>query len=371
MPERPTVRYLGVDTGGTFTDLVEIDGAGRLRFDKAFSTPQAPEKGILDALAALAQQAKLDLGVLLAETARFAHGTTVSTNALIQRRGARVGLIATRGFEDTLIIGRGPVGRAGGLPQSKAMDFLHTEPPPPLVPKALAHGIDGGYPGAGSQVRLLRGTEAWKKLEAGQIPREDADFGGAVEHLPSKASDVLKTGDVLVFFAPGGGGFGDPLDREPERVANDVANRWVSRAHARANYGVALTEDGQAHDAETQALRENIRGARKQRPTAPWVSEDHCQHPHPGRHEPWRVGENVDLAPDGVLSCRRCGDTLSGPQGRAAIATRPLKAAGPWMALRHGGDGPNFVLEEISCPSCATLVAVREIRLNGGQTKGG
>src|SRR6266568_6280826 len=135
------VRYLGADTGGTFTDLAEIDGDGRLRFEKAFSTPRAPEQGILDALAALAKVAGVDIRQLLGETARFAHGTTVSTNALIQRRGARVGLITTAGFEDTLIIGRGPVGRAGGLPQSKAMDFLHTEPPPPLVPKALVRGV--------------------------------------------------------------------------------------------------------------------------------------------------------------------------------------------------------------------------------------
>jgi len=134
-------RYLGVDTGGTFTDLVEIDGDGRLRFDKAFSTPKAPEQGILDALATLATSAGIDVGQLLAETERFAHGTTVSTNALIQRRGARVGLITTTGFEDTLIIARGPVGRAGGLPQSKAMDFLHTEPLPPLVPKPMVRGV--------------------------------------------------------------------------------------------------------------------------------------------------------------------------------------------------------------------------------------
>src|SRR6266568_2506654 len=135
------VRYLGADTGGTFTDLAEIDGDGRLRFEKAFSTPRAPEQGILDALAALAKVAGIDITQLLRETARFAHGTTVSTNALIERRGARVGLITTRGFEDTLIIARGPVGRAGGLPQSKAMDFLHTEPPPPLVPKRLIRGV--------------------------------------------------------------------------------------------------------------------------------------------------------------------------------------------------------------------------------------
>jgi hypothetical protein len=57
---------------------------------------------------------------------------------------------------------------------------------------------------------------------------------------------------------------------------------------------------------------------------------------------------------------------LSGPQGRAAIAQRPLHAAGPWMALRHGGDAPHFVLEEVSCASCATLMSVREVRRNGG-----
>jgi N-methylhydantoinase A len=166
MREEPTVRYLGVDTGGTFTDLVEIDGAGRLRFDKAFSTPQAPEQGILDALATLAASAEVDVRRLLAETARFAHGTTVSTNALIQRRGARVGLIATRGFEDTLIIGRGPVGRAGGLPQSKAMDFLHTEPPPPLVPKAFIRGVSERVIADGTVLVRLNEEETRAAVEA-------------------------------------------------------------------------------------------------------------------------------------------------------------------------------------------------------------
>jgi N-methylhydantoinase A len=155
-----TVRYLGVDTGGTFTDLVEIDGKGRLRFDKAFSTPRAPEQGILNALATLAEAAGIDIGQLLAETERFAHGTTVSTNALIQRRGAKVGLITTKGFEDTLIIARGPVGRAGGLPQSKAMDFLHTEPPPPLVPKPFIRGVTERVIADGSTLVPLNEDEA-------------------------------------------------------------------------------------------------------------------------------------------------------------------------------------------------------------------
>src|SRR5947209_3667845 len=75
------------------------------------------------------------------------------------QRGARVGLITTRGFEDTLIIARGPVGRAGGLPQSKAMDFLHTEPPPPLVPKALIRGVSERIVADGTVLARLNEAE--------------------------------------------------------------------------------------------------------------------------------------------------------------------------------------------------------------------
>jgi N-methylhydantoinase B len=230
-----------------------------------------------------------------------------------------------------------------------------------------AHGIDGGYPGAGSQVRILRGTDVWKKLQTGSIPREDAEFGGKVEHLPSKASEVLRQGDVLAFFAPGGGGFGDPLDREPVRVADDVANNWVSQGCARSLYGVALRPDGTIDQAATKDLREQARGARKQRPTAAWTSEDRCEHPPSAGDARWRVGENVDLAADATLYCRRCGEALSGVAGRVAVTERALSSAGPWMALRHHGDSPNFALQEISCPSCATLLAVHEVHKNGGK----
>jgi len=143
---------IGIDTGGTFTDLVRIDGAGRLDFEKTFSTPEAPENAVFDVLRRLATRDSADLRALLADTVRFGHGTTVSTNALIQRRGARVGLITTRGFEDTLIIARGPVGRAGGLPQKLAMDFLHTEPPEPLVPKVLTRGIGERVTASGEEL---------------------------------------------------------------------------------------------------------------------------------------------------------------------------------------------------------------------------
>jgi N-methylhydantoinase B len=224
-----------------------------------------------------------------------------------------------------------------------------------------AHGIDGGYPGAGSQVRVLRDTTVWKQIPAGSVPRDDRACGGTVEHLPSKASDSLAKGDVLVFFAAGGGGFGDPLDREPERVANDVANGWVTQEHAREMYGVIM-DTGRVDADATIARRDAVRGTRKQRPLMSWKAEDCCQHPAVADGRSWRVGENVELDTDGVLRCRHCCHAMTGPQGNVAMTQRPLRAANPWMALRRGGDSPHFVLEELSCPHCATLISVREVR---------
>ena len=83
----------------------------------------------------MAESQKLSLSDLLAGTIRFAHGTTVCNNALIQRKWSRVGLLTTGGFEDTLQIACGPVGRAGGISHLQAMDFIHTNLAEPLVPK--------------------------------------------------------------------------------------------------------------------------------------------------------------------------------------------------------------------------------------------
>ena len=115
---------IGVDTGGTFTDLVLIDADGIVRTEKSFSTPQSRERGVFDVLERAARTLNTSVSDILSHTDIFAHGTTASTNALIERRGARVGVLFTAGFEDTLGIARGPIGRVGGLPQSQAMDFI-------------------------------------------------------------------------------------------------------------------------------------------------------------------------------------------------------------------------------------------------------
>ena len=151
---------IGCDTGGTFTDLVLIGDDGTIRTEKAFSTPGAPANGVFDVLARTATALNTSVADILARTDLFAHGTTVSTNALIQRKGAAVGALFTAGFEDTLAIGRGPIGRVGGLPQARAMDFLHTEPPLPLVPRRLVRGVHERIGPDGSVVTPLDMTSA-------------------------------------------------------------------------------------------------------------------------------------------------------------------------------------------------------------------
>jgi N-methylhydantoinase B len=229
-----------------------------------------------------------------------------------------------------------------------------------------AHGIDGGYPGAGSQVTLVRGSEVWAMLRSGRVPEDYAGFGGTVAHLPSKAADVLKPDDVMVFYPPGGGGYGDPLEREPDRVARDVADGRASEARARTAYGVVLSADGTVDEAATEAARAAIRDRRRQGEVGSWTRDDRYSHPDPKSGEPHRIGEAIEIAADGALACGRCGHALTGAGGGVAKRAAPLSDAGPWFALRSNGDSAHFALEEISCPSCGTLLDVREVR-RGGQ----
>src|SRR6266853_5153138 len=93
-------RAIAIDTGGTFTDCVWVE-RGALRTLKVFSTPDDPSRAIAEALRKIGEGGK-DTGAGLT----LLHGTTVGTNALLQRKGARVALITTAGFEDVIEIGR-------------------------------------------------------------------------------------------------------------------------------------------------------------------------------------------------------------------------------------------------------------------------
>jgi N-methylhydantoinase A len=117
---------LGVDVGGTFTDAVLFDGR-ELHTAKAPTTPQDQSQGVLAAIGEALRRAGREPG----EVERFAHGTTTGTNALLEERGARTALIATRGFEDVIEIRR----------QARpSLYHLCESPPRPLVPRELRFG---------------------------------------------------------------------------------------------------------------------------------------------------------------------------------------------------------------------------------------
>ncbi|OUL99987.1 hydantoinase/oxoprolinase family protein [Variovorax sp. JS1663] len=93
---------VGIDVGGTFTDVVCVAPDGQLRLTKIPTTRADPSRAIRDALARMSEE----WGVAPSSIGRFAHGTTAGTNAVLERKGARVGLVTTRGFRDVIEIGR-------------------------------------------------------------------------------------------------------------------------------------------------------------------------------------------------------------------------------------------------------------------------
>jgi N-methylhydantoinase A len=123
---------IGIDVGGTFTDLVVIDAAGRTVFAKSLSTPQDQSVGVMAGLEELARRLGLSVGDMLANTQRLVHGTTVATNALLERKSAKVALLTTQGHRDVLEM------REGLKPNRYD---LRSPPPEPLVPRELRFGV--------------------------------------------------------------------------------------------------------------------------------------------------------------------------------------------------------------------------------------
>src|SRR3954454_14045118 len=97
---------IGCDIGGTFTDIVVLDEHGRVYTDKSDTTPRDLGEGVIAAIDNVAEQIGVETEELLSQTTRFVNGTTAVTNSIAELRGAKVGLIVTQGFRDTLRIAR-------------------------------------------------------------------------------------------------------------------------------------------------------------------------------------------------------------------------------------------------------------------------
>ncbi|MER3420534.1 MAG: 5-oxoprolinase, partial [Chloroflexota bacterium] len=135
---------LGVDVGGTFTDFLLWED-GRLRTHKCPSTPADPARAVLNGLT--------DMGATPDE---LVHGSTVATNALLERKGARTALLTTRGFADTLVIGR----------QARPWLYaLHPTRPAPLIPDELRIELDERVSAQGEILRPLNPDDVERALD--------------------------------------------------------------------------------------------------------------------------------------------------------------------------------------------------------------
>src|SRR6516225_1794178 len=150
---------VGVDIGGTFTDCVVLDRRGRITATKCPSTPENFAEGMLAAMSLAAERLGLSLEEFCKSVAMLTHGTTVGTNALLQRKGARVGLITTRGHEDAIHIMRGSRGVTTRYIR-KVVHFPESSKPEPIVPKRLIEGVSERVDCFGDVVVQLNESEA-------------------------------------------------------------------------------------------------------------------------------------------------------------------------------------------------------------------
>jgi N-methylhydantoinase A len=156
------VHWIGVDVGGTFTDVVVYDEAtGALRVAKSPTTAADPARGLLNALA------KLEVG--LAAAGRVVHGTTIGTNAILERTGATVWMLTTRGFRDTLEIGR---------TNRTVLYDIRARKPAPLVERHRVLEVDERVAFDGSVLRPLAEPEVREAL--GHIRAAGGQGAGAV-----------------------------------------------------------------------------------------------------------------------------------------------------------------------------------------------
>ena len=218
---------IGIDVGGTFTDLAAVDERGGVVIAKSASTPRDPSEGLLEGLGLLAAELGTDLRGLLAATSSIVHGTTVATNALLERKGARVGLLTTEGHRDVIEMRE-------GLKDDRYN--LRMPPPVPLVPRARRLGVrermrfdgtvttrlDAKSVGAAIATLAKDGVEAVAVcyLHSYRNPKHEVETGRRVaKRLPD--AYVSLSSEVL------------PQIKEHERVWTTVVNAYVGPALAR------------------------------------------------------------------------------------------------------------------------------------------
>jgi N-methylhydantoinase A len=176
---------VGVDIGGTFTDCVVIDEQGRATTAKSPSVPQDFSQGMIDAIGLAAEKLGYSLNDFFGRISVLSHGTTVGTNAIVQKRGARVGLITTKGHEDVIHIMRGSRG-IGRRDVRQVVHFPESRKPEPIVPKRFIVGVSERVDCFGKIVVSLR----------------DEEIEAAIRHLLAQGAESIAICFLWSFLYP-------------------------------------------------------------------------------------------------------------------------------------------------------------------------
>jgi N-methylhydantoinase B len=213
-------------------------------------------------------------------------------------------------------------------------------------------GFGGGYPASSGDFYPLTDTNIAALIETGQQPTEARLKGRKVPTRSKLTHLVLGRDDVFVTTSGGGGGLGDPLLRDREKIAVDLAAGYITAEHARQMYGVVLDAAGVVDDAASDLAREEIRRQRiGGAPTAELRA-------------PASVGVSVVLDSDG-WTCGSCSATLSGVdsnwrEGNVALVETPIteRYAALEMNVRGRFEAPDVIVREYACHACAASLAV-------------
>jgi N-methylhydantoinase B len=217
-------------------------------------------------------------------------------------------------------------------------------------------GLAGGLPGSIQRNLVLRRSGVADSFAHGRIPVSVDEAGGTLEVSDAKHATFMQAGDAWVNFCTGGGGYGDPLDRDPERVVVDVRRGLCTRDEARRLYGVVLGDRGLMDVGATDAVRRELRAARLTRGTR--LGEDWRGPGLDGARERFRVGETLMVSETTgglLLGCARCrrvfGPATEDPRRRALMVQVPLASLSPLNVHAL----PDIVVRRYCCPGCGVM----------------
>ncbi len=213
-------------------------------------------------------------------------------------------------------------------------------------------GLFGGFPTSTTRYVLVRGTDARELMSAGRVPDRTEALGGTVELVPPKAFHIVQNpNDVFLMSWASAGGYGDPLQRDPEWVAEDYREGRITREWARQAYGVVLDEAGAVVRSETERLRLEMRRQRIGSEPKPQTATD--------EPEARPLAEGLKLTA-GWIRCRYCDHPLASAAENyklGCVQKRfPLQEANP-----HILDPKCYIEEDIEwrhyyCPKCGALL---------------